>query len=539
MTPAKAGPAISRRSPGTQRRRSAFRPTERDLVAGAESLRAEHERLCFMRAFPRTSSERRRAERVLAGFESRIAYVRDHLEDSGIAGTLYRYPYNYRMARWLSETYGRAVSIDWDRYKRGAWDDLAGSLALVACWAEMDGIDDDRSGSWDWVRAARRGRGSDLAWILALIRSGGLPTEVERHVYESAGLPLTWDLSGCRESVTHLALPAGPLFLSREIRRERPPDFKAAVRERVGPLEVVAPSRAERCIEAARAALALREREFHVIVHANPRECYLTECGRGLRIITFGLPEPLRLPLEADYGCLLLRNGVPIGYAYGAVVFDRCDIGINVFPTYRDGESAYAFTKLSALFRQHFGSRVFIVRNYQIGHQNPEGIQAGSFWFYWRLGFRPMNSRIRRLAESEERRLSLRPGSRSDPAMLRRLARSDLVWRLDGASLEGFRDYDVAAVGRAVTRLIERRYGGDRSAAERRSAALVSRALGADRVPERSALLAALIPRLDAWPSRDKSRLARVLRAKFGARERGYVLALRSADRYREFIATF
>src|SRR5574342_79789 len=158
----------------------------------------------------------------------------------------------------------------------------------------------------------RRGRGGgsgrgDLASILALIREGGFTAEVERHVYESAELPLVWDLSACPESVTHLAFPARRLFISREIRRDRPPDFAEAVRERVGPLEIVAPRRAERYVRAARAALSLREREFHVIVHANPRETYRTECGRGLTIITFGLPHPLRLPLEADYGCLLLR----------------------------------------------------------------------------------------------------------------------------------------------------------------------------------------------------------------------------------------
>lgn len=493
-----------------------------------------------MRAYPRTHSERRRAERALARFETRVTAVRDHLEDSGIAGTVYTYPYNERISRWLLETYGRAVTIDFDYYKRGKWDELAGVLSLVTSWAETDGLDDEDTGSWDWVRAARgRDRLGDLAWVFARLRAAHLPPEVEHHLYESAELPLTWDLTGCAESITHLALPVRRLFLSRELLRDRPADFAAAVRERVGPLRIVPPARAARYIRAARAALSLRAREFHVIVHANPQETYHTDCGRGLEIVTFGLPKPLRLPLEADYGCLLLRNGVPIGYAYGAIVFDRCDIGINIFPTYRDGESAYASTKVTALFRQHFGSRVFIVRRYQIGHGNPEGIEAGSFWFYWRLGYRPVQSRIRKLGESEARRLARRKGARSTPAMLRRLARSDVVWHCDGFAPDRYRDFDVAAVGYAVTRLIERRYGGDRPAAEKESARLVARALGVDRVPLQSAPIAALIPDLARWPTADKLRLAAMLRARFGLRERGYVIALLRAERFRRFLARF
>ena len=515
-------------------------PMARDIQARAGALRAEHDRLCFLRAFPRTHVERRRAERALAEFEARVVAIREQLKDSGIAGTTYSYPYNYRLSRWMSETYGRAVSVDWNSYKRADWDELAGLLSLLTGWAEMDGVDDEDTGSWDWVRAAcSHDRRGGLAWILRRLRAATLPAEVERHLYESAGLPLLWDLAGCPDSITHLALSVRRPFTSREILRGRPADFAAAVREPVGPLEIVAPRRAIRYIRAARASLSLREREFHVIVHANPQETYRTRCGRGLEIITFGLPKQLRLPLEADYGCLLLRNGVTIGYAYGAVLFDRCDIGINIFPTYRSGESTFAFTKVAALFRQHFGSRVFIVRRYQIGHGNPEGIEAGAFWFYWKLGFRSIAPRIRSLAEREEKRLARRRGARSDATMLRRLARSDVVWHAEGLPVAAFRDYDVAAVGRAVTRLIEQRYGGDRDAAEEDSARRVARALGVERVARRLAPIAAGIRGLEHWPEGDKSRLAAVLRSKFARRERGYVGALIRAERFRRCIEAY
>ncbi len=506
------------------------------MTAG-EALRERHERLCFARAFPRSAAERRRADRALATFEQRARRGRDALVDTGIAGTVYRYPYNYRMARWLAATYGRAVTVDWDTYKRHTWDEVAALFSLLVAWAETDGLDDDATGSWDWVRMARGSPGvSDLAWLLTRLGAAGFDRELERHLYETLALPLRWDLTGCRDSITHLVLPVRRLFTGR-LRRDRPPDFVAAVRAPIGELELVPPALADRYIRAARAALSLREREFHVIVHANRDETYRVVAGRGLEIVVFGLERALRLALEADYGCLLLRNGVPIGYAYAVLLFERCDIGINIFPTYRDGESAYAFTKVSALFHRHFGARVFVMRRYQVGHDNPEGIEAGAFWFYWKLGFRPVAPRVRELAEREAERLARRPGARSDAAMLRRLARSDLVLRTDGLSTEGFRDYDVAAVGRAVTRRIERRYAGDRAAAEADAVRRVSRALGVRSVPARIAPIAALIPDLARWPEADRWALARALRARVARRERTWVRALLRADRFRRFIA--
>ena len=68
-----------------------------------------------------------------------------------------------------------------------------------------------------------------------------------------------------------------------------------------------------------------------------------------------------RLTLEADYGALLVKNGVPVGYGYAALLFDRADLGINVFPTYRAGESAFAFARFAALLRRHFGARTLLV----------------------------------------------------------------------------------------------------------------------------------------------------------------------------------
>ena len=467
-----------------------------------------------------------------------MARHRDELENSGIAGTLYRYPFNYEMAKWLAGRYGRAVDIDWPAYKRHTWDEVAAMLSLTVAWAENEGLDDDDVPSWDWIAQARR-RGTDLQWLLAMLQRRGFEPELERHLYESTSLPLVWDLAGCADAVTHQRLPVRRVFYHRTIERGRPPDFRAAVRAAIHALRLVSPARADRLIGAARAALSQRDREFHVIVHANREETYTFDAGRGLDIVVFGLAPRQRLTLEADFGALLVKNGVPIGYGYAALLGDRADLAINIFPTYRAGESPYVFTQFAALFHQHFGAGKLVMRRYQLGWQNPEGIEAGSFWFYYKLGFRPVNPRVRRLADEEAQRLARRSGARSNEAMLKKLARSDMVLALDGANVERWRDIEVKRAGLAVTREIERRFGGDRRRAVAVMASRVARSLGVPRIKTaqpRLAPVAFLIGDLARWSEPDKRRLAAALLAKEGRREGTYARAMLRAGRFLKFL---
>jgi hypothetical protein len=505
-------------------------------VASAEALLARHERLCFRRAFPRTAAELRRVGRELARFERRVAPVRDELRNTGIAGTTYHYPFNHAMTRWLSARYGRAVEVDWAAYRRRAWDDVAALLSLVVAWAENEGLDDDDVPSWEWIHTAKGpGRQTDLAWLLDRLAAQRLAPALEAHLFESLNLPIRWDLAGCRDAVTHAQLPARP-FYHRTLRTARPADFRREVLRAPGALEPVGLGRADRVIDAARAALSQREREFHVVVHAHRREVYRVDAGRGLEIYVLGLVPALRLTLESDYGALLVKNGVPIGYGYAVLLFDRADIGINIFPTYRGGESPFVFDRFCAVFHHHFGARQFVMRRYQLGHQNPEGIEAGSFWFYYKLGFRSLAPIVRRRAEAERERLARRPGARSGPEVLRALARSDMVLATDGSGPDDFRDVDVRGVGLAVTRAIRRRYGGDRVRAVADCVRRVARALGAASVPPRLAPVAALVPGLGSWEARDRRRLLALLRAKELPRERPFVLAMQRHERWRRWL---
>jgi hypothetical protein len=511
-------------------------------VTPAERLQERHARLCFARAFPRSASERRRAERELAGFERRVRRHRDALYNSGIAGTPYYYQWNHRMARWLSGRYGRAVDVDWEEFDKHEWDEVSALLSLVVAWAENEGLDDDDVRVGDWVRLAKgRIRQTDLAWLLSTVERTGLPPELRRHLYESLNLPLVWDLTGCPDSVTHAVLPVRRVFYDRGLRPAPPADLAAAIRRPPGALEPLPRAAGQRIIDAGRAALSQRAREFHVIVHGNPDEVYRVDVGRGLAIFVIGLERALRLTVESDYGAFLVKNGVPIGYGYAVLLGDRADVGINVFPLYRGGESAFILERFCAVFHHHFGARKFVMRRYQVGWHNPEGIEAGSYWFYFKMGFRSVDAAVRALAARERERLDRRRGARSGPAMLRRLSRCDMVLCTDGTDVAAYRDIDPKATGLALTRTIATRYGGDRGRALRDMARRVRRSLGASAsgrlspgplATGRLVPILSLIPELPRWTPDERRAAAALVRAKEARRERGFVLALQRHPRF-------
>lgn len=513
----------------------------------AERLRERHDRLCYLRAFPASPRELRRAERELAGFERRVRRWRDDLYNSGIAGTRYHYQWNYRMARWLAERHGRALEVDWEEFDRHEWDEVSALLSLVVAWAENEGLDDDDVQVWDWIRLAKgRGGRTDLAWLLATIERTGLPYELRRHLYESLNLPLVWDLAGGRDSVTHAVLPVRRRFFHRGVRAQPSADLAAAIRRPTGELELLPRAAGQRIIDAGRAALSQRAREFHVIVHGNPVEVYRVDSGRGLEIFVIGLERALRLTVESDFGALLVRNGVPIGYGYAVLLGERADVGINVFPAYRGGESAYILERFCAAFHHHLGARKFVMRRYQVGWHNPEGIDAGSYWFYHKMGFRSVDAGVRALAARERERLDRRKGARSGPAVLRRLSRCDMVLCTDGTDVAEYRDIDPKATGLALTRRIATRFAGDRERALAHAARLVAKSLGVVATERLGAAhplaswrlvpVASLIPDLARWPARERRALATLVRAKEGRGERRYALLLQRHQRFLDFL---
>jgi hypothetical protein len=136
---------------------------------------------------------------------------------------------------------------------------------------------------------------------------------------------------------------------------------------------------------------------------------------------------------------------LPIGYGGVTPLFRQANTGINIFDPFRGAEAAYLWTQMLRAFHTLYGSRRFVINAYQFGAGNAEAIQSGAFWFYYRLGFRPAQMRVRTLAAREAARMASDRRYRSDVRTLKALATGDLYLDLPGFDPDDFFDDSVVA----------------------------------------------------------------------------------------------
>ncbi len=512
---------------------------EAERLRDPGSLIRLHETLCFLQAYPDDPDVLGRVDRALAEFPERVARLgpaaRARLHDSGIANAPLDYPFGYPMARWLATRFPRDCEVAWRRFDEA--DRLDETIALLASPAEGDAFSEGGMGWRRWLRVAKGGRRvTDLQLLLDLFARTGLPEETRDWLYENLALPILWTPRGAGASRTLARIPPEGVFFHEDGLERRGASLAEALADPLPSLRRAPRPLAEALIEAARVAMATRQRELHAFAHPNADDVLLAEVGRGVRIALFGIQPGFRLPLEGYYAFLALKNGVPVSYGGGWELFGTLDFAINIFASFRQGESAFLATQLLRVYRRIFGMRMVVVDRYQLGHESTEALRSGSFYFYHRLGFRPRDRDILRVLEAELAKIAGDPSYRSPISVLKRLAGDEVSLTLPGGAPEPEKRLRATDVAALVARFIAREFAGDRPRAARESAARVRRALGVRsmaawprherRAFEQLSLMAALIPDLPRWPASDRQALVAVMRAKGGASEYQYARRL-------------
>jgi len=527
-------------------KRALLEALERTSVGHAATLRRLHETLCFLQAHPDDAEVLALVDRALEAIPARVTRLgpgaRRRLHDSGIASTTLDYPFGLPMARWLASRFPADADVAWRRFHDE--DRLDETLSLLATTAEGDAFSEGGMGWREWLRVAKGGRRlTDLQLLLEVFGRTGLPTEARDWLFENLGLPIQWRPRGPGASRT-LARGAPPRVFFHEAGLDRSAGDLVDALSRPLPALARAPRElAESLIDSARVAMATRQRELHAFSYPNPDDVLVVRGGRGLVLAFIGIAPDFRLPLEAYYGFLALKNGVPVSYGGGWELFGTLDFAVNIFASFRQGESAYLATQLLRAYRRIFGMRTVVVDRYQLGHESTEALRSGSFYFYHRLGFRPRNPDVLRVLETERTKIAADASYRSPVRVLEQLAGDEVFLSLPGglpAPEKRLRATDVAAL---VARFVAREYGGDRVAAVRETAARVGLVLGVPRraswpLSERRAfegmsLVAALIEDLARWPVAARRALVAVMRAKGASSEMRYAHQLDGHRRLR------
>lgn len=413
-----------------------------------ESLIRFHESLLFFRAYPADDKIRRIADTFLSTFQERIARLHIDLDPfeepdvSGISGTAFSAIFTYDITRWLAARYPRRVNIDWDATDPTLLGPL---LRRLHPYFDEDFLVEANIPHMDWFRAAKKDRGTDLQWLISRMEKFPLEPVERSELFADAKIAIRWDLGNGRMTRSNLRLPGVRKFFYHDAPLLRRSDVSLAAELESPKLAIKKLNRArgEELLDLARETSAMRYRELHGFTYGDPAAVIHVELGRGVEVFVAGVSPEHRLPLRTYHAGMFFKNGVPLGYIECLTLFDRMEVGFNLYYTFREGETAWLYARLLHLFRQLLGVNYFAVDPYQIGLHNQEAIDSGAFWFYRKLGFRPTDPKVAHLLESEEKKLKAKPDYRTPPPTLRRLSTGWMIYETPQAKPGKWDNFEV------------------------------------------------------------------------------------------------
>ena len=479
----------------------------RQKFRDVDSLIRCHELLLFIRAHPHNATVLRLAEAQLRKFADRVAELRDrdvnvsfleHPSVSGIAGSSVIDTFSFYIVRSLVQRFESQVEIYWE------W--LENENRLAQTWPRfMPLLEEDAQVEANvpyrkWLEAARGTRG-ELSWLIECFDGLPISDKEKAELYDSLQIYVRWTPSfaatrtGMRGSTQSVFYHDGPFIQRRDVR------LKDELQAPPPPIRKLSLQEGERAIELARDASTIRYRELYGFTHADPGHVYRAELGRGVQLFVAGLPPGKRLPLRASHAAMFFKNGVPIGYFEGLSLFERMESGLNLYYTFREGETAWLYARVLNVMHHLIGVTSFSIDPYQIGYQNEEGIESGAFWFYRKLGFRPMQPAVLQLVEKEEQKIATRKDYRTPARTLRKLAESPMIFELDQRRAGDWDEFHVRKIGLRM------------QGSKFESLASVVREV--------------------SWSRNEKQLLAQIVRAKNAAEETTYLKLMRQHERLR------
>jgi hypothetical protein len=345
-------------------------------------------------------------------------------------------------------------------------------------------------------------------------------------------VPVLWQIGASEVSRSRLRLPGRKLYVHREPLLRRA-DVSLARELEGGHVATkrLSQAGARQILDLILDTSAMRFRELYGFSHPDAAGVYHADLGRGVEICYCGVPPAWRLPLRAYHAGMFFKNGVPAGYVELLSLFERAEVGFNLYYTFREGESAWIYSRILRLFRQVLGVTCFSVDPYQIGHENPEAVDSGAFWFYRKLGFRPADPGVARLVEREEHRMRRTAGYRSSKATLEKLAEGYILYSTVADEGREWDQFRVRNIGLAVAREMGARHGGDPDLM-RRSVRIPSRKPAGDSSGG-LAQAVSLIPGVSQWTSGEQALLKKILRAKERGSETDYLHLMQRHRRLR------
>lgn len=374
-------------------------------------------------------------------------------------------------------------------------------------------------------------KNKQLSWMLDVFSNSDLPETVKDELYSQLKVFVKWKQAAVDE--IKINLPVSIARPGKEIKFNRSRHTHHVTRKKIHlPVELKAEEKLS-LLDVMKLSLAMNYRETDPVSFGEARDIEFFDMGGGISIALVGLPVGKRLSLESYIGYMAFKNNLPIAYGGGWIWGQRCRIGISIYPEYRKGESARLFSEILRLYYQHFNARHFIIRPNQFGKDNRDGLKSGAFWFYYKLGFRPGLSGLKKLAGEEWKKIRAGKNYRSSLETLKLFTAGTLEW-FPGKT--GFEFADAETISRKLTDMINKKYGSSRRDALSSITSQVKQKLRPLQWPKETklnrvnfenwCLLINMFPGFRSWKQKEKKQLIELIRVKQEGVERDYITGL-------------
>jgi hypothetical protein len=513
-----------------------------------------HESLLFMLAYPQSKKLLNQVERILASFPERIGYLKkidadsgplDEPEVSGIAGTSVTTNFGYQFTLWLSEQHADESEIDWEGYEQE--ERIAATLPRVLPLFEEEALVEAHVPFLNYINTAIPKRAKGLTWLMKNFSQLDLNEKHKAELFESLKLFIQFtpvfgsSRTGLKLDVKKIFYHKEPLIRRRDISLER--EFAAPALK----IEKVSAKRGSEILDIIRTASAVRLRELHGFIWADEKSFLKVDLGRGVIVFLNEVLPANRLPLRAYHSGFIFKNGIPLAYVETMSLFEKIEVGFNLYYTFRDGETAWLYAQLLRIFKQHLGVTVFSVDPYQIGYENEEGIESGAFWFYRKLGFHPVQDEVATIVAREEKKIAKRKDYRTPARILRKIAKSHLLYAYaetgtDQDTIQNqWKDFHIRNIPLAIQKRMSRRFNGDVSMTKEITSKQVSRILNIDpkkleqtEAFSNFALTLSLVPGFSKWTKKEKKLMTEIIRAKGNGNEAHYIRLMQKHHQLRK-----
>ena len=426
----------------------------RGPVKNKKVLQLYYATLLFLIAYPDNKSIYNLASQSLHHVDSYILShenIKTDLYNSGITNTPICAAFSFEIVKWLRKKYPKNTKL----FSIEASDGHTRYILSAVMPKVESEILQDANATWkSWLKRSMK-KGEDiLDRLIAVFGEADIRPEIRDELWNAIVINVEINFPSHTSLPDSLIIP----YYHRSL-------IKKNIKQQSGVVPVLVSLNeyeAERIIECGRAILVRHLREIDPITYTAINLVSYYRLSRGLSVALMGMVPERRHPIDSYMGYVVFKNGLPMSYAGSWILFDSGRIGLNIFPSYRGGESQYIFEQVLKLHQKVYKLNRFSVDPYQIGKENSEGIMSGAFWTYYRSGFRPIREEQKKLADTEALKIKSVKGYRSSTSILKKLADSRLELILQKTAVS----FDATDLSVAYANILKNHYDNNRKVAE-------------------------------------------------------------------------